>query len=189
MLLSSKLKFSYSYLFALTLLFSFTANAQSNNCTNIGNIITEEPFVLSINNATLNQCATVNTKTAKAFVNSLRTHNLEKTHPGTDTNNDAITTIAGFNSLPVQLNFGQNSSVLEFKIPQLGITEIFSGADRNKSLDMLQDYLKNNDVMSRIMKYQAKNSPFSPITGQGGLIPTTAATDFNTGFREGLQNS
>src|SRR5574344_410350 len=77
MLLSSKLKFSYSYPLALTLLFSFTANAQSNNCTNIGNIIAEEPFVLSINNATLNQCATVNTKTAKAFVNSLRTHNLE----------------------------------------------------------------------------------------------------------------
>lgn len=169
-------------------LLPIAATAQSNNCASLETTITDQPFVLFVNNATLGQCVNINAKTAQGFVDALRTPSLEKNFSGTDTDIDAISATAGFNSLPMHLDFSQSSSILAFSIPALGINETFIGADRSASLDMLKDYLKKNGMMSKVMNYQAKNSPFSPITGQGGLIPSTIAADFGTSFSDVASN-
>ena len=144
----------------------------------------DRPYSLAITNTTLGSCATVDTPTAEKFVDALKAENLKKTLAGSNTDLDAFNTNANFNSLLTQLVFVENSSKLNFTIPALGISKSFTGATRNDSMELLRDYLETSDVLGRIMNYQAKNSPFSPITGQNGLIPTAIGSDFDSSFTD-----
>lgn len=159
-------------------------SAQSSACGDLAATLTDQPFILFLGNGSSGQCSTVKANTAMGFVDALRAQGLGQSFPGGNASSDAISTAAGFNGLPTQLSFAQGSSVLQFAIPGLGVQESFAGADRDASLDMLKDYLKKNNIMSRVLNYQAKHSPFSPITGQGGLIPSTISADFGTGFTD-----
>ena len=47
---------------------------------------------------------------------------------------------------------------------------------------MFENYIKKNNIIGRIMEYQAKNSATSPIAGVGGLIPSNIAADFDSAF-------
>ena len=89
---------------------------------------------------------------------------------------------ARFNGLPITLRFPTPGSTVEFSIPALGYTRTFTGFDRDESVRLLGDDLKKGDILGRILAYQAANSPTSPITGVGGLMPTAIATDFNQNF-------
>lgn len=92
-----------------------------------------------------------------------------------------------FNGVPVTLQFDFESTVLNFSIPALGISEAFAGTTRDESADLLVEYLKKSGVMSEIIKYQAEHSATSPIAGPGGLIPSAAAADFDAAMSDTLR--
>ncbi|GAB3356798.1 MULTISPECIES: hypothetical protein [Giesbergeria] len=164
------------------------AGGAAATCANIIDVMTERPYTLNINDSTVGRCASVNESTAQGFIDALKTTRLTGLFPGANSNTDGISAQASFNSLLVNLHFQPSSPQLSFVIPELGINEAFNGRTRDESLDKLEDYLKNNNVIGRIMNYQAKHSPFSPITGQGGLIPTTVASDFGSSFLDVATN-
>ena len=56
------------------------------------------------------------------------------------------------------------------------------GVGRDASEEAFKDFVKKNDIIGKIMKYQAQHSATSPISGVGGLIPMTAAADFESTF-------
>ena len=98
---------------------------------------------------------------------------------------DAVTTQARLNGLPVTASYLAGSPSLQFSIPELGVQETFAGATRVDSARMLHDWLKNNgDLLGRILKFQAKNSPLNPISGPAGVLTRSVATDFDLSFND-----
>ncbi len=152
-------------------------------CPGLGST-TDQPFVLMLDNGSTGQCARVTATTAQQFIDALKVSGIQGAFTGANGSTDAVSALASFNSVPTQLSFAAGSSALQFRIPALGINETFQGSSRDDSMEKFNDYLKNNDIVGRILNYQAKNSPFSPITGQGGLIPTTISADFDTSFTD-----
>lgn len=129
-------------------------------------------------------CSAASFSSAEDFFDALTTSALSTLDPGYTGEEPAELNVF-FNSLPISLaypNFGftdvEGGSRLELSIPALGVFEVFEGVDRDASEELLEDYLKNSGIIGRIMKYQAANSPHSPIAGPGGLIPTAVAGDF-----------
>ena len=158
------------------------AGTAAATCLNVANVTTERPYTLSISDTTLGQCASIMPSTAEAFIDALKHTQLHSTFPGANNATDGISALGSFNTLLTKLAFAPSSTQLSFSIPELGIDKNFNGLTRDASLEQFKDYLKTNDVIGKIMHYQAKNSPFSPITGEGGLIPTTMSSDFNDSF-------
>ncbi|MBP9712688.1 MAG: hypothetical protein KBD60_03230 [Sterolibacterium sp.] len=136
--------------------------------------------------------AALSTQTADQFLDKLSTTGLNSFNLGYN-GTQAASIDANFNSLGMQLMFPNtgftgSGAQLNFAIPGLGVTKTFSGTDRDDSKRLLSDYLKKSDIIGRIMKYQAENSPTSPITGAGGLLPTQVSTDFNQNFGDTATN-
>ncbi len=165
---------------------SLSAVGAMAQCANINAVA--KPYALNITDSTLGLCSGVSAKTAEQFFDSVKSSNISSLFPGANTTTDGISVAAGFNSLLMNLSFAGSSSSLNFSIPGLNVNEVFAGANRDDSLDKLEEYLKTNDILGKILNYQAKNSPFSPITGQGGLIPTTLGSDFSSSFTEVATN-
>lgn len=92
-----------------------------------------------------------------------------------------------FNGANFEISYEANSNKLVFKSDDIDVSESFEGSTRKESEDQFTDWFKHSDVMGKIMKYQAKTSASSPITGSGGLLPTLSQTDFATGF-DGVSN-
>ncbi|PKO58094.1 MAG: hypothetical protein CVU25_05745, partial [Betaproteobacteria bacterium HGW-Betaproteobacteria-19] len=92
-----------------------------------------------------------------------------------------------FNGLPMLVDFESTGPELRFRVPELGIDVRFEGSDRDASADLLVDYIKKSGILSRIVKYQAENTPNSPITGPGGMIPSAAATDFDAALSDTMR--
>lgn len=91
-----------------------------------------------------------------------------------------------FNDVSLTLAYDQNSTTLKYNFAELGEAGSFSGATREESQKMFKDYLKKGKIIGKIMKAQALNSPTSPLTGVGGLFPTSIASDFDNNF--GVEN-
>lgn len=167
---------------------SVTVSAMAACLTNIQGSLTSQPYALNVTDGTLGQCAGVSAATVTGFLDSVKAASLNTYFTGVNTTTDAFSVDAAFNSLFVQLSFPGASTALSFIVPGLGINQTFTGATRDASMDLLADYLKKNNVLGQIMNYQAKNSPFSTITGQGGLIPMTLSSDFNSSFTDVATN-
>ncbi len=83
------------------------------------------------------------------------------------------------------INFSQNSNVLNFSIPELGVNQSFNGATRADSAILLRQYLENNpDIFASLQRRQAAVSPLSPITGTSGVLPRAIISDFNSSFSD-----
>ena len=83
------------------------------------------------------------------------------------------------------INFSQDSNVLNFSIPELGINNSFNGATRADSAILLRQFLENNpDIFANLQKRQAAVSPLSPITGTSGVLPRAIISDFNSSFND-----
>lgn len=87
-----------------------------------------------------------------------------------------------FNDINLVLSYAASSRTLSYSFPELGLSGNFTGATREQSEELFVDYLKKGDILGKVLRYQAKNSPSSAITGAGGLIPMLGASDFATGF-------
>lgn len=100
------------------------------------------------------------------------------------TNTSAADVVGRFNDVDITMSYAANSNTLKFSAPEIGIeNKEFTGATRNESQDMFVDWLKHDSIIGDIMRYQAKHSATSPITGSGGLMPTLASTDYETGMQ------
>lgn len=130
------------------------------------------------------QCGSTATATFQNFLDRLKTNTADGLRSVVPSyNNTSVATAnARFNGLPMSLTFPTTGSTVQFAIPALGYSRTFTGATRDDSIDQLGDDLKKGDILGRILAYQAANSPTSPITGFGGLMPTAIATDFNQNF-------
>ncbi|MCB1888499.1 MAG: hypothetical protein KDH20_12910 [Rhodocyclaceae bacterium] len=131
-------------------------------------------------------CGTASYTTAQELIDGIDTAELSTVNANYDGTQIATLNVF-FNSLPISLAFPNagntgSGAELTFSIPDLGINETFVGADRDASQDLLEDYLKDSGVIADIMKYQAANSPHSPISGPGGVIPTAVSSDFSETF-------
>ncbi|MCB1905909.1 MAG: hypothetical protein KDH15_00945 [Rhodocyclaceae bacterium] len=131
-------------------------------------------------------CGQASFDTAQDLIDGLETSQLGDVNVNYDGTQIANMEIF-FNSLPITLSFPNagftgDGAALQFSIPELGVNETFVGADRDASQDLLEDFLKDSGVIADIMKYQAANSPHSPISGPGGVIPTAVMSDFGEVF-------
>lgn len=116
---------------------------------------------------------------ATTFIDALQNFNLSNL----SYTSTSIATINGrFNDVTVNLAYNSSSTTLSYNFVELGTAGSFTGTTRKESQQMLEDYIKKNGIIGRIMNYQAQHSATSPITGAGGLIPMAIATDFSGAF-------
>ena len=109
-----------------------------------------------------------------------------------DYTDDSQTTVNGlFNDVPMTLFYAENSTVLVVDAPEIGVYGMtFDGGTRKKSNRLFRDWVKKSGVISEIVKVQDKKSSASTINGISGVIPTTAATDFDLGaFSSNIANT
>ncbi|CAK0752055.1 conserved hypothetical protein [Gammaproteobacteria bacterium] len=138
-------------------------------------------------------CGSFGTTTASSFLNKLKTNGLRSLTGMNYTGSEVLNIDGNFNRLPISLSFPNLGSsgegaLLVLKIPDLGITKAFQGDTRDKSRKMMENYIKKGNIIGEIMKKQAANSPYSPIAGPGGLIPTLTASSFNENFTNSATN-
>lgn len=140
-------------------------------------------------------CSFASDNTAQAFFDKLSTGGLQSLggaaslYDGTQ----QATIDANFNSLMMSLAFPNAGSTgagaqLVLNIPGLGVSQTFAGANRDASKELLVDYLKKSDIIGQIMKYQAENSPTSPITGTDGMLQKVVSSDYNQNFTDTATN-
>lgn len=99
--------------------------------------------------------------------------------------NDGVSFVASFRGIPTNVFFNPNSTAVSFVVPSLGINKTFSAANRDGSLDQLEDFLKKNGegILSRIMKEAAKASPNDPVAGNPtSLMGTMVGSNFDNTF-------
>ncbi|MBD3613378.1 hypothetical protein [Kingella kingae] len=97
------------------------------------------------------------------------------------TQSSAAFAVGRINDVDFTASYAANSNDLVFNAPDLGIeNKVFTGATRKKAQDAFEDWVKHSGIIGDMMRYQSKHSAASPITGAAGIMPTMAATDFNT---------
>jgi len=83
------------------------------------------------------------------------------------TENSAANGLIDFRGVPIYLSIAENSSTLVLEIPAIGVTETFDGTDRDNSVDLIEDWLKENgtDAVTKLMKELVASTPTDPIAG------------------------
>lgn len=97
------------------------------------------------------------------------------------------TAMGRFNDVNVVLRYDARSNTLNYDFVELGMRGSFTGANRDQSEELFEEYVKKGDILGKVLRYQAKNSPTSALTGEGGAIPMLAMADFNTSFDNASQ--
>lgn len=78
--------------------------------------------------------------------------------------------------------FPANSTILTLVIPQAGITEVFAGATRNESLNLMREYLRNGGRRGKLLKAYYRHSPIDPIAGNpDSLLSQMGEADYALG--------
>ena len=167
------------------------SNAQASGCADL---VPQANFAISL--GVSGTCAgTFGADTAQAFFDKLTTTGIQSFSSVTYNGTQQASVFGNFNSLSLTLAFpfavgqaGGNPNTLTLDIPGLSYSKSFTGATRDASKQLLEDDIKKGNILGRIMQFQAANSPTSPISGPGGLIPTVTANDFNTNFTDSATN-
>ena len=135
-------------------------------------------------------CGVAATATVQSFFDKIKPNTpdgLRSIVPGY--NDASVAQVAArFNGVKLNLSLPDPNGTVIFNIPELDYSRTFTAATRDQSIDLLIDDLKKGDILARIMAYQARNTPTSPITGVGGLMPMVIATDFNQNFTDFATN-
>lgn len=153
-----------------TILMAFPVLAQSINCDQ------SYAFRADVNGSI---GSTICNSKVDAFFDAAK--NLNLSNKGyTDTS--AATVQGRINDVNVILRYQANSTSLSYNFPELKVSGTFTGKTRDESEEKFVDYIKKNNIISQLMRYQAENSATSPISGIGGLIPMSIASDFEAGF-------
>lgn len=120
-------------------------------------------------------------KSADNVFDSLTNAGLNRINPGY-TGIEAANVAIDFRGIGMSANYAvTNTKTLVFSIPSIGFTKSFTGATRDQSEQMLEDYLKANkdDILGRLFKQAAKDSPVDPIAGNpNSLMSRLVSQDF-----------
>lgn len=90
----------------------------------------------------------------------------------------------GFNlrGLLALTTFAANSTTLVVTIPNVGITETFTGSTREESLTLFKEFIKEGESLSKLLKGYARFSPIDPIAGNpNSLMAQMAEADYLIG--------
>ena len=96
-----------------------------------------------------------------------------------------------FRGLEMRADFVGATSRLMFEVRSLGISETFSGADRDTSLEMLEEFLRDEggDILNQIQRMLIATSPVDPIAGNpSSLMGTMVSGQFRAGFQDQTTN-
>ena len=96
-----------------------------------------------------------------------------------------------FRGLEMRASFVGATSRLVFEVPSIGINETFAGADRDTSLEMLEEFLKDEgeDILNQIQRALIATSPVDPIAGNpNSLMGTMVSGQFRAGFQDQTTN-
>lgn len=167
-------------------LFGTSAYAQCSSQVPSGN------YALAVQVAV--QCGTASSNTAQGFFNFLDTSGLSAVN-NLYTGQEVANIYARFNGVPFQLWYQSSPAIpiagtrlVLFAIPGVLPNNIhWDGPTRANTEQQFVQYLKST-LLSQILSYQASNSPTSPITGVGGLLPNAVASDFNQNFMDTATN-
>lgn len=79
-------------------------------------------------------------------------------------------------------SFAANSTTLVVQIPQAGTVETFTGINREDSLNLFRDFIRNAGNRHRLLKAYARYSPIDPIAGNpNSLMAGMAQADYLIG--------
>lgn len=140
-------------------------------------------FTIEINNTTQSKSYSVGYSTVSNALDGLNVDAIKQNISYSDT--DALSAKLGFRGLPINLSYAANSNVLVLNIPSIGVSETFSGSDRDASVDALTDWLKKEggSTVEKMMKELARVSPIDPIAGNpNSMMSLSVANDFSSGF-------
>jgi len=105
-------------------------------------------------------------KSIEDVINNLDTSEIES-NLSLYTDTSAATGTINFRGVPINLSIAANSSTLILEIPSIGVTETFAGTDRDNSVDLIEDWLKENgeSAVTKLMKELVAETPTDPIAG------------------------
>lgn len=126
-----------------------------------------------------NRGATLCSSSVDSFFDSVKSFTLSNSNY---TQVSEAVAMGRFNDVNVVLRYGAASSTLQYAFPELGISGTIAAANRDQAEDQFVDYVKKQDILGKVLRYQAMHSPTSQLTGVGGIIPTLGKADFATGF-------
>ena len=179
-------KVSLLLVISCSALFGSSATAQCSSQVPSGN------YALAVQVAL--QCGTASSNTAQGLFNSLGTSGISAIN-NLYTGNEVVDLYAHFNGVPLHLWYQSSPAIpvagtrlVLFAIPGVLPNNIhWDGPTRANTEQQFEQYLKST-LLSQILTYQASNSPTSPITGVGGLLPNAVASDFNQNFMDTATN-
>lgn len=86
--------------------------------------------------------------------------------------------------LQAQVNYATASTTLVFEVPSLGIYETFTGATRDESQELFEEYLKNNGngILTDMLKKLVGTTAVDPVAGNpNSLMAKMGVADFGLG--------
>lgn len=86
--------------------------------------------------------------------------------------------------LPINVNFDENSTALEFSVPSLNFRRTFTGNNRDESSDELYEFWKKNGdgLLSQMLKKMVETTPVDPVAGNpASLMGQMTSTSFAQG--------
>ena len=101
------------------------------------------------------------------------------------TENSAVSSTSRLLGVNALLDFANSSKTLTLRIPDIGLTQSFTGINRRESAILLRNYLRDNpQLYGDLQRRQIATSPLSPITGTGGVLGQAILADFSSSFTE-----
>ena len=96
----------------------------------------------------------------------------------------ALDLTLNYRGINLVANYAQNSTTVEFEIPDLNRSWTFSGSTRTDSWDQLSDALsQQEDLVNQLLQLMAKTTPNDPVAGNpSSLMDGLVNTDFNSVF-------
>ena len=120
------------------------------------------------------------------FIEGLESGNFDNRFPNYN-DNSAATAILDWRGVDVLGKFKKNSTLFSLDIPSINVHERFKGATRDDSIDMLEDWFKEDggSVIKDLMKELVEETPNDPVAGNpnslmAGLVGSNYGSAFST---------
>jgi hypothetical protein len=119
------------------------------------------------------------------LINGIGTTSSIQAYFPTYTDTTPVNLSVGYRGLPINFSYANNDATLNFNIPSLGITKTFTGATREESQILFEDWIEKNGgtLVERMMKELAAVSPQDPVAGNpASLMSQSVDASFSQGF-------
>jgi hypothetical protein len=146
-----------------------------------------EPFTFAVS-VNSNPYVSAGYSSVESLILAAETGSLQALVPSYQST-DAANMMIGFRGLDISTSFQSGLNELSLNIPALGISQLFMGASRDASANLMNDYFKSAGLLEQIASYLAAHSPVDPIAGNpSSLMSSLVANDFNQTFNAEFSN-